>query len=81
MHANKEIRFFVGFPFDPTSDTATGYDKDRFMDYLIEFKKFFAQDEILIASELWDHLSGQNDTMEQLLDIVSETVRHFREGH
>jgi hypothetical protein len=51
------------------------------MNYLIEFKKFFAPEEILIASELWDHLSGQNNTMEQLLDIVSETVKHFRDSH
>jgi hypothetical protein len=76
---HKDVKFYVGFPFDPTSDTPTGYNKERFMNYLIEFKKFFAPEEILIASELWDHLSGQENTMEQLLEIVSETVRHFRE--
>jgi hypothetical protein len=78
-HPDKNIKFYIGFPFDPTSDTPTGYDKERFMNYLIEFKKFFAPEEILIASELWDHLSGQRNTMEQLLSIVSETVLHFRE--
>jgi len=52
----------------------------RSLNYLIEFKKFFAPEEILIASELWDHLSGQKNTMEQLLDIVSETVRQFQES-
>ena len=80
LYPNKTIKFYIGFPFDPTSDTPTGYDKERFMNYLIEFKKFFAPEEILIASELWDHLSGQKNTMEQLLDIVSETVRQFQES-
>jgi hypothetical protein len=80
-HTDKAVKFYVGFPFDPTSDTPTGYNKERFMNYLIEFKKFFAPEEILIASELWDHLSGQKNTMEQLLAIVSETVKHFQEGH
>lgn len=78
LHPRKTIRFFVGFPFDPTSDTPTGYDKTRFMDYLIEFKKFFAPEEVLIASELWDHLSGQSQTMEQVLRIVAETVNDFK---
>jgi hypothetical protein len=50
------------------------------MNYLIEFKKFFANEEVLIASELWDYLSGQQNTMEQILGIVSETVRQF-EAH
>jgi hypothetical protein len=81
IHPEKDIQFYIGFPFDPTSETPTGYNKERFMNYLIEFKKFFAPEEILIASELWDHLSGQQNTMEQLLDIVTETVRHFREDH
>ena len=81
IHPDKEVKFFIGFPFDPTSETPTGYNKERFMNHLIEFKKFFSTEEILIASELWNHLSGQENTMEQLLEIVSETVRHFREDH
>lgn len=80
QYPHKLIKFYIGFPFDPTSETSTGYDKERFMDYLIEFKKFFAKEEILIASELWDHLSGQSKTMEQILDIVSETVKQFEAG-
>lgn len=70
----KNIRFLIGFPFDPTSDVPTGYSKERFFDYLIEFKKFFAQDEILIASEFWDFLSGGQNTMEEILDVIAETV-------
>jgi hypothetical protein len=77
LNPTKEIKFYVGFPFDPTSKTVTGYDKERFMDYLIEFKKFFSPDEILIASELWDHLSGQENTMEEILQITAETVEQF----
>lgn len=77
LYPKKNIKFYVGFPFDPTSDTPTGYNKERFMNYLIEFKKFFSPDEILIASELWDHLSGEKRTMEEVLKIVTETVRDF----
>jgi len=78
LYPDKDIKFFVGFPFDPTSNVPTGYDKTRFFNYLIEFKKFFAQEEVLIASELWDFLSGGKNTMEEILDIISETVIKVR---
>ncbi len=78
QNPGKKIKFFIGFPFDPTSSMPTGYDKNRFFDYLIEFKKFFAQDEILIASEFWDFLSGSNNTMEEILDVIAETVIKIR---
>lgn len=71
----KEVRYYVGFPFDPTSKTPTGYDKERFFNYLVEFKKFFAFDEVLLAAELWDHLSGQKNTMEEVFDIISKTIK------
>ena len=77
LHPDKQVKFYIGFPFDPTSRTATGYDKERFVNHLVEFKKFFSPDEILIASELWDHLSGQSNTMEQILEVVTETVNLF----
>jgi hypothetical protein len=73
----KDIKYFVGFPFDPTSPTPTGFDKDRFFNYLVEFKKFFSPDEILIGSELWDHLSGQENTMDSILNIIKDTVSVF----
>jgi hypothetical protein len=78
LNPNKTVKYFLGFPFDPTSSTAVGYDKNRFIDYLIEFKKFFAQDEMLIASEFWDFLSGSKRTMEEILDVVTETVAQVR---
>jgi len=77
LYPKKEIKYFIGFPFDPTSSTPTGHDKKRFFDYLIEFKKFFSPDEILIADELWDRLSGVPNTMQQILDVISATVQVF----
>lgn len=71
---DKNIRFFVGFPFDPTASKPTGYDKKRFFNYLVEFKKFFAQDEVLIADEFWDFLSGSKGTMNDILDVIEKTV-------
>lgn len=79
QNPNKNIKFFIGFPFDPTSIEPTGHNKERFFDYLIEFKKFFAQDEILIADELWDFLSGGSGTMDSILDVIAETVLKVRE--
>lgn len=72
---DKEIKYCVGFPFDPTSATPTDFNKERFFNYLIEFEKFFHEDEILIASELWDHLSGQRNTMEGIFKIIKETIK------
>lgn len=67
----KEIKFYIGFPFDPTSDTPTGHDKTRFLNYLVDGSKYFALDEVLLANELWDFLSGDNNTMEQILEIIN----------
>lgn len=78
MNPTKSIRYFLGFPFDPTSNSATGHDKERFFRYLIEFKKFFSPDEVLLGSELWDFLSAQENTMEEILDVIRETVSKVR---
>ena len=75
INPQKDIKFFIGFPFDPTSDEPTTSDKKRFFNYLIEFKKFFSPEEVLIGSELWDRLSGSKNTMEEILVIISNTVR------
>jgi hypothetical protein len=80
QNPGKNIKFFIGFPFDPTSDDATGYDKERFFNHLIEFKKFFAKEEVLIAGELWDFLSGQPNTMNDILDVISKTVSQVKES-
>ena len=75
MFPDKEIRYFIGFPFDPLSDTPTGYDKERFMKHLIEFEKYFAPEEVLLAGELWDRLSGEKSTMEKLLKIINDIAQ------
>lgn len=68
----KEIKFFIGFPFDPTNEESeTGYDKTRFLGSIINMNKFFAANEVLLASELWDSLSRESSTMEQLLQIIN----------
>ena len=67
----KKVNFYLGFPFDPTSNTATGYDKSRFLNSIIGGVKFFSEDEILLSAELWDLLSGKKNTMKQLLAIIN----------
>ncbi|GAB1232197.1 hypothetical protein UT4_06630 [Ferrigenium sp. UT4] len=77
MYPKKNVRFLVGFPFDPTAESATDYNKERFVKYLIEFGKFFDSQEILLGPELWDFLSGQPKTMESVLSLVEETIKQF----
>lgn len=71
----KQIHFYIGFPFDPTVNPAvesvTSYDKTRFLNSIINMTKYFAPNETLIASELWDFLSGQTNTMEEILQIIN----------
>lgn len=69
----KKVRYFFGFPFDPTSPSDTGYNKKRFMENMIEFSKFCDEKEILLADELWSFLSGEANTMQELLEII-ETI-------
>lgn len=70
LYPNKRIFYYFGFPFDPLSNTETDYDKQRFMNHIIEFHKFCDIEEILISSELWNLLSGQEHTMEDILQII-----------
>lgn len=51
-YPGKEIKFFIAFPFDPLSQTPTGYDKQRFMSYAVDFRKYIAEGEFLLSSEL-----------------------------
>lgn len=72
LYPNKAINYFFGFPFDPTSLTDTGYDKNRFINYLVEAEKFIDSSEILIADELWSFLLGeQNGVMDELINIIN----------
>lgn len=67
----KELKFYLGFPFDPLNDTRVGYDKDRFFNYSIDFKKYFDKQEVLLADELWDFLSQEKETMPRILEIIN----------
>lgn len=71
----KNINFYIGFPFDPTvnpvTDSITSFDKTRFLDSIINMTKYFDPNETLVASELWDMLSGQTNTMEDILEIIN----------
>jgi len=76
LYPGKSISFYLGFPFDPTVDLANGesetsYDKERFFASIIEMERFFDHDETLIASELWNFLSGEDNTMEDILEIIN----------
>ena len=44
----------------------------HFLNSIIDGNKYFALDEILLANELWDLLSGSNDTMESILKIINK---------
>ncbi|MFO7895666.1 MAG: TdeIII family type II restriction endonuclease [Candidatus Cloacimonadales bacterium] len=71
----KKINFFLCFPFDPTSASSLGYDKTRFLHYLVDGQKYFAESEVLIASEYWDYLSGRENTMQELLNIINDIAK------
>ena len=70
-YPDKNIKYFIGFPFDPLSDNPTSSNKEGFLDYAVDFRKYFAPEEVLLADELWDYLSGVPDTMEAILEIIN----------
>jgi hypothetical protein len=75
-YPGKAIKFFIGFPFDPTVDTKnkepySSFDKKRFFEKIVDMNKFFAHDETLVSSELWDFLSGAKNTMEDIISIIN----------
>lgn len=75
LFPGKQINFYIGFPFDPTVNPAiepiSSFNKPRFLGSIINMNKYFASNESLVASELWDLLSGQQNTMEEILDIIN----------
>ncbi|MDR0988838.1 MAG: TdeIII family type II restriction endonuclease [Prevotellaceae bacterium] len=75
LYPHKKVQFYIGFPFDPTVDPKkediTSFSKSRFLDSIININKFFASDETLVASELWDFLANEKNTMEELLEIIN----------
>ena len=78
---DKEVNFYLSFPFDPTSCTDIDYNKDRFLRSIVGGTKFFAEDEILLSAELWDELSGEKNTMKQILSIINViSTRDFQKN-
>jgi len=71
QYPGKNIFYYVGFPFDPLSFTDIGYDKTSFMRSVIELTKFCAHEEVLLADEFWSFLSGEENTMQEILDIIN----------
>ncbi|MDR2126881.1 MAG: TdeIII family type II restriction endonuclease [Prevotellaceae bacterium] len=76
---NKTIHFYFGFPFDPTvnpkNENVTSFNKARFLNSVINANKFVASNEVLVASELWNFLSGEENTMEHILHIINTIAR------
>ena len=75
LFSDKEIKFYIGFPFDPTvnseTESSTSFDKNRFFSSIINMNKYFDHNETLVASELWDFLSDERNTMEEILEIIN----------
>lgn len=72
LNPNKTVKYFFGFPFDPTATTDSSYDKQRFIKYLVEAEKFIDKSELLIADELWSFLLGEeNGVMDELIHIIN----------
>ena len=71
LYPSKDIKFFIAFPFDPFSSTPTGFNKENFKSENVEMQKYLANDEILIATEFWNHLSCELNTMETILEVIN----------
>ncbi len=70
-YPNKGIKFYFGFPFDPTGISDLDYSKTRFLRNIVDGTKYLCEEEILLGPELWDFLSGKEATMQMLLDTIN----------
>jgi hypothetical protein len=83
IYPSKKINFLMGFPFDPTvnptNEAITSFNKPRFLNSIINMNKYCDKAETLVASELWDFLSGEKNTMNEILDIINtiSTIAFF----
>ncbi|RKY82800.1 TdeIII family type II restriction endonuclease [candidate division KSB1 bacterium] len=81
-YPEKKIEFYIGFPFDPTSKNETTSDKDKFLSQIIDGKKYYDFSEVKLANELWDFLSSDTNTMQQILDIINSIAKpDFKEKY
>lgn len=77
---NKEIEFYFGFPFDPTGFSDFDYDVQRFLNNIIDGNKYLDNQEVLIGPALWDFLSGEENTMSSIIDIINNIATpNFKE--
>ena len=67
----KKVNFFIAFPFDPTSNKTTTYNKERFLNSIINMNKSFCNDEVLLSSEYWQYISDEQDTMQEILNVIN----------
>lgn len=72
LYPGKNVKYIFGFPFDPTSDGDTTFDKPRFLHYLVEAEKFVAHEDFMIADELWSFLALGDDAMKGILEIINQ---------
>jgi len=80
-YPQKNIHYYLAFPFDPLSNEPCGYDKHRFMKSNVGFTQFFDEEEVLLAGEFWDYLSGAKNTMREILDIINRIATPNFESH
>lgn len=74
LYPKKKVSYYIGFPFDPTvveGEDECSFNKERFLANIVEGDKYFHSDEVLIASGLWDLLSGEKNTMQELLELIN----------
>lgn len=70
-----DVKFFIGFPFDPTGESDFDYDKERFLSNLIDGHKYLDPNEILLGPELWEYLASEEGTMEKLISIINDIAK------
>ena len=54
------------------SESAIKSKQVRINQEFVNFGKYFAEDEVLPASEFWDYISGAPNTMETILEIINQ---------
>ena len=71
LFPEKNVKYVFGFPFDPTAGNNIGYDKKSYLHYLVEAEKFIAEEDFLIADELWSFLANSDNAMQEILEIIN----------
>ncbi|PKD43742.1 TdeIII family type II restriction endonuclease [Rhodohalobacter barkolensis] len=75
LYKDKDIKFYFGFPFDPTGESDYDYDVQRFLNHVIDGNKYLDREEVLLGPALWDYLSGEENTMQELISIINDIAK------